>query len=312
MTAIIDTLRLMTRGAYALQKLRIQAGLRLCANFREKLKEDIGDTQEDEELGEKALEIIVDLKRRYRLLTQGVAKNRTLPKREGFVGDGVVDDVTELALIAEYADLESAEAACFRHIGDALEQVPFFRAWLKAQVGIGPAMAAVLLTSFDVHRAVRPSQFNAVAGLDVGPDNRARARWESHLVERKYTAKDGSTKTRMGTTFDPWLQSKMLGALAPSLMRSGSPYRKYYDNYKHRILTDPARIKDKVKKGMTLEERQAIWPPLRIHRASQRYMVKMLLQDFWREWRAFEGLPIVPSYHEAILGHQHHGNEAAE
>lgn len=318
MTASIDALRLMTRGAYALQKLRIQAGLRLCANFRDKLKESADEEEDPEtgELSEKALKIIDRLKADYRRLTEGIAKNRTLSKREGFVGTGVISDFTELVLVHQYEGLERQEREQFRHLGEALEPLPIYAQWLEKQRGIGPAMGAVLVTYFDIHKAVRPSQFWAVAGLDVGPDGLARSRRREHLVEREYTSRSGEIKTRVSTTFDPWLQSRMLGVLGASLLRSGSPYRKYYDNYKHRIQSDPGR-----RKGTLADKRQdrakgivdeTIWHPLRIHRASQRYMVKMLIADFWRAWRELEGLPVVASYHEAVLGHRHHEKGAAE
>jgi hypothetical protein len=41
-------------------------------------------------------------------------------------------------------------------------------------------------------------------------------------------------------------------------------------------------------------------------------MVKEFIADFWRAWREIEGLPVVPRYHEAVLGHKHHGDKAAE
>jgi hypothetical protein len=170
---------------------------------------------------------------------------------------------------------------------------------------------------------VRPSQFWAIAGLDVGPgiatdpDNKlGRSRRKEHLIEREYVDRNGEVKTKMSTTFDPWLQSRMLGVLGGSLLRSGSPYRKHYDAYRHRIETDPARRKgtlaDKKKEWKAGNKTESIWHPLRIHRASQRYMVKQLLADFWRAWRELEGLPTVPTYHEAVLGHKHHGDAAAE
>jgi len=68
----------MTKGVYALQKLRIQTGLRLCANFRDKLRDNSGDLggEDDEELSEKAQKILDVLKAQYRRLTEGVAKRR--------------------------------------------------------------------------------------------------------------------------------------------------------------------------------------------------------------------------------------------
>jgi len=309
--AEIHALRLLTRGAYALQKLRIQMGLRLCANFRNKLKVSIDDVINDEEddadeLSEKAQSIIDMLKLEYGRLTDGIAKNRTLPRREGFVGTGVISTFTELALIDDYLYLESREKKQFRHIGDALQDFAIYRDWLRHQIGIGPAMAAVLITKFDVHKAVRPSQFWAIAGLDVGPDGKARCRRKEHLIEREYVAKDGKTKKKLSTTFDTWLQSRLLGALGTSLMRTGSPYKRFYDGYKKRKQDDPnirhGTLKDKkadIDAGLDGDD---IWHPLRIHRAASRYMVKTFVADFWRRWREIEGLPVVPTYHEAKQG----------
>src|SRR5262252_6010485 len=133
-TKIIDALRLMTRGAYALQKLRIQTGLRLCANFRDKLKQEAEEEpNEDGELGERAQKIIDILKQDYRRLTEGVARNRTLPRREGFVGAGVISDFTELVIVHQYEALEKQEREHFRHLGEALEEVPIFTEWLDRQ-----------------------------------------------------------------------------------------------------------------------------------------------------------------------------------
>ena len=313
MNEMLNALRLMTKGAYDLQMLRMQTGLRLCSNFRAKLKtEEVDGVESDTgELGEKAQNIIKQLKTDYALLTQGVAKNRTLPLREGFVGHGVISDYTELALVHQYATLEKQEAQHFRQLGEALSEVPVFDRWLQHQIGIGPAMAAVLVTYFNINIAVRPSQFWAIAGLDVGPDGLHRSRRKEHLIEREYKAKDGSIKKRLSTTFDPWLQARILGVLGTSLLRTGSPYRRHYDNYRHRLENDPNRRKGTLKDKKTDRDNgiidETIWHPLRIHRASMRYMVKQFIADFWRRWREVEGLPVVPRYHEAILGHVHHG-----
>jgi len=320
--ANIKALRIMVRGAYALQKLRIQSGLRLCANFRDKLmvEAEAMEPTEEGELGKKAIKVLDDLKARYARLTDGIARNRTLPAREGFVGDGVISDFVELVLIHQYQGIEKQEREQFRVMGETLELVPIYREWLRDQRGIGPALAAVLITWFDITKAERPSQFWAFAGLDVvsNVDGLARSRRKEHLIERKYIDKKGDEQTKMSTTFDPWLQSRLLGVLNTSLLRSASPYRKFYDDYKHRIETDTARPKgtllDKLnlRKADKFEEAAALWHPLRIHRASMRYMVKQFIADFWRQWRLVEGLPVVPTYHEAVLGHVHHGQQAAE
>jgi hypothetical protein len=171
MSEMIDALRLMTRGAYALQHLRIQTGLRLCANFRDKLKENIDEEEPDEgeELSEKAQKIIDILKADYRRLTEGVARHRTLPRREGFVGAGVISDFTELVLVHQYESLEKQEREHFRHLGEALEDLPIYTDWLEKQRGIGPALAAVLVSYFDIRKAERPSQFGPSRALMSDP-----------------------------------------------------------------------------------------------------------------------------------------------
>lgn len=70
-----DTLKIMVRGAYDLQALRMQTGLRLCSNFRSKLMPEDG-----EELDENAIGVIDELKASYKRLTDGIARNRTLPE----------------------------------------------------------------------------------------------------------------------------------------------------------------------------------------------------------------------------------------
>jgi hypothetical protein len=314
----IRTLRLMVRGAYDLQALRMQSGLRLCGNFRARLKERIeSDIKEEDEfeLSTEAIKVIDELKSSYRRLTDGVARNRTLPAEKGFTGDGLISSFTELVLVSQYVDLESQEQKQFRQMISTLEEIPIYNAFLKDERGIGPAMAAVLVTSFDPAKARHVSSFWKYAGLDVAEDGLARSRRKEHLIERKYMNREGVEATRLSTTYNPWLRMKLLGGLAPSFLKTASPRRKLYDDYRHRITTDPARIKVTVaewKKAYRAGEPvRNLWPPGRIHKAALRYMIKIFLIDLWSKWRAIEDLPVTPTYHEARRGYAH-GVEAAE
>jgi hypothetical protein len=171
-------------------------------------------------------------------------------------------------------------------------------------------LAGVLISCFDPYEADYVSSFWKYSGLDVGPDGRGRSRREAHLVAREYIDRHGKPATRRGITYDPWLKSKLMGVLAPSMLRLGSPWREQYDNYRHRIESDPARIKltvDEWKKRRLTEDEAVLWTPGRIHMASARYMVKMFLLDFWKAWRRLEGLPVPLSYNEARRGRPHGG-----
>ncbi len=320
-TENIRLLKLMVRGSYDLQALRMQAGLRLCANFRAKLKPetDEEDPEADDELSAAALKVIDRLKESYRRLTDGVARNRTIPLESGFKGDELISDYTELMLIDQYIRLEQQETSQFNQLIHTLQKIPVYREYLSQVRGIGPALAAVLITYFDPHKAPHASSFWKYAGLDVGPDGAGRSRRAEHLIDREYVNKDGVVATRLSTTYNPWLKMKLLGALGPSFLRSSSPWRESFDDYKHRINTDPARKKVTVGEWKKLHKAgevdlKEVWTPGRIKNAALRYMVKMFLADLWLHWRKLEKLPVSKPYAVDKQGRKPHGGrrQAAE
>jgi hypothetical protein len=316
MSNTLQALTAMTRGCYDLQQLRIQAGLRLYANFRAQLKDPAEEGEEvRDELSAEAERLLTRLKASHHRLTDSIARNRTLPAREGFSGDELISSYAELVLVDEYFALEKEETRQFRLLTGVLEDIPIYQQYLRHQRGIGPALAAVLISRLDPHKARHPSSFWKFTGLDVGPDGRGRSRSEAHLVDREYVDKNGEVKTRRSITFDPWLKAKLLGVLATSFLRLSSPWTEQYRNYKHRIETDPNRRKatsEQWKKAFRAKEDVSDWwTPKRIHNAAARYMVKIFLADLWKHWRALEGLPVTPTYEEARRGYGH-GQEAAE
>lgn len=318
----VALLKLMVKGAYDLQALRMQMGMRLCANFRARLKklkgeEEPAEGEEDdpEELSKEALQVIKALKESYRRLCDGIARHRTLPAEKGFVGDELISEFTELVLVHQYIAIEKQEASQFSQMTSVLEKIPIYVHYLKAQKGIGPAMAGALISTLDPHKARHASSFWRYAGLDVAEDCRGRSRRQEHLVEREYIDKNGKKATRMGVTYNPWLKTKLF-TLAASFMRLGSPWVAVYRGYKHRLETDPSRQKAELaafkklgKEGLPTAH---LWTKGRVDMASKRYMVKQFLLELWREWRKLEGLPIGPTYAEAKLGLPPHGEQAAE
>lgn len=88
--------------------------------------------------------------------------------------------------------------------------------------------------------------------------------------------------------WNPFLKTKVLGVLASCMIKSGSPYREHYDNYKHR--------KEASGWGNSAAHR---------HNAAMRVMMKKFLQDLWVEWRRLEGFPTPKPYAEAMLGRVH-------
>lgn len=345
----IQLLSTMVRGAYDLQMLRMQAGIRLVGNFRAKLKDqpspqrdpsapseppspsspkDLSEPHasrdpatasepaspsppdQESELSPEAESIIEKLRKSYRLLTQGVAKNRTIPTEKGFTGDAIISEFTELVLVDQYMAIEREEAKQFRLLTKQLERIPIYNTYLSKTIGVGPAMAGVLIAWLDPHKARHRSSFWKFAGLDTGPDGKGRSRRAEHLILREYTDKNGDTKTRNSITYDPFLKTKLMGVLASSFIRLGSPWRRVYDDYKHRLLTDQNREKVTLQEWKSRrkagEDVSNLWPPGRIDNASKRYMVKIFLAELWEKWRALEGLDITPPYPQVYQNRKPH------
>ncbi len=311
-------LKSAVKGAYDLQMLRMQAGLRLCANFRSKLglgekKKDDADPYEAEE-DEEVIAILDRVKASFRRLTDGIAKHRTIPSKEEFKGDELISEYAEIVLVKQYLELEKQERGAFAALPVLLEDYPIYSDYLADLTGIGPAMAGVLMTGFDVHNAPYPSSFWKYAGLDVVVNENGigegRCRREAHLVDREYIDRHGKRATRKSLTYNPWLKSKLIGVLASSFMRlNAQPWKKIYDDYKHRLESDPHRVKVTVvqwrKQREAGEDTLGLWTPGRINNAAKRYMIKMFLIELHSVWRKLEGLPASVPYHEAKLGIVH-------
>ena len=282
----MSNIKTMVRGAYDIQKLRIQMDNRIVGNFKAKLGQEPSKPESDLEVEE--TKVLKSLRDHYKKITDGV---KTFPRQATFKGDEVISDFTELCLLAQYIDLESEETRHFSRLGSILRDYPIFTTFLDKVKGIGPAMAGVIVSEIDIRKAKYPSSLWAYAGLDVAQDGQGRSRKKEHLVERDYVNKNGETAKRVGITFNPFLKTKLTGVLASSFLRAGNErYAKLYNDYKHR-LESHEKHKDKTKGHR--------------HNMAMRYMIKQFLVDLYREWRALEGLEVAPDYNEAKLGHKH-------
>lgn len=279
-------LKTLVRGAYDIQKLRISMGNRIVAQFKAKLGQ--APSRSEDELDAEGKRILVDLRKRYRKITDGI---KTFPRQTSFKGDELISSYTELCLLSQYLELEDAEKRHFKHLEQVLKEFPIYTQWLKDVKGIGPAMAGVIIAEIDITRAEYPSSLWKFAGIDTGPDGKGRSRRKEHLVRVKYLNKNKEEAERDSITFNPFLKTKLVGVLAGSIIKAGEgPYSKIYYDYKHRLENRPDWA------DTTKGHR---------HRAAVRYMIKMLLRDLYEVWRRLEGLPVAPPYSEAKLGIVH-------
>lgn len=304
MEQVKEPIKILVRGCYDLQALRIQMGNRLCASFRSKL--GIDSSEKEEELDEEGRDILKELRATYVRLADGVAK---VTKRN-FKADGIISTFTEFALVSQYFELETSEDHHFARLEGALADFPVYTKFLKAVKGVGPAMAAVIVSEIDIKKARHPSSLHRYAGLDVGDDGRGRSRKKEHLIKVKYLDKEGKEQERDSITFNPFLKTKLLGVLGPSFLKSRSPYSEIYYNTKTRLENSQKPIPA----AGPCRESGIVWSETskgHRHNAAIRKMVKLFLNDLYREWRTLEGLPVSLPYAEAKLGIVHGGEQRA-
>lgn len=276
-------IRTMVRGAYDLQKLRIQMGNRIVGNYKSKLGQE--PSMPESELGADEKKLLDRLRINYRKITDGVTGE--LPTQKKFKGVELISTYTELCLLNQYFDLEAKEAKHFRQLEKALEEYPIYTEFLKKVKGCGSAMSGVIISEIDIHKAKYASSLWMYAGLDVAPDGRGRSKRKEHLVEQTYIDHEGNEQKKMGVTFKPFLKTKLVGVLASSFLRSQSSYSDVYYDYKNRLKND---------------QRHADKSDGHIHNMAMRKMIKIFLIDLYANWREIEGLEVHPPYHEAKLG----------
>jgi len=281
-------IKTMVRGLYDIQKLRIQMGNRIVANFKAK---ELGQTagMGEDELGGEEKQILTLLRNRFKKITDGV---KAFPSKGKFKPDEVISSYSELCLLRSYIALETEEHTMTLQLKHALSEFPVYTEFLEGVRGCGSLMSGVIISEIDISAARYSSSLWKYAGLDVAQDGQGRSRKKEHLHETTYIDKEGVEKKKMGITFNPFLKTKLLGVLGPSFLKSKSPYAENYYNYKTR-LENHVTHKDKTKGHR--------------HNMSIRYCIKMFMLDLYTNWRALEGLEVSAPYHVAKLGHVHGG-----
>lgn len=182
-------LRELIRSVYQLQKLRIQAGNRLCASYYYKMglkpgqkideflkqldKAQEAESPYSEEVPNenhdliKAKDLLVKMRKEYRLLSGGILLNHQQIKKLDFGSSGIISDEIDYLLVEIFAALITQEEKVFKHLENLLLDFPIYTEFLKKVRGIGPALAGILVSEIDINKARYPSSLHKLAGLDV-------------------------------------------------------------------------------------------------------------------------------------------------
>jgi hypothetical protein len=150
--------------------------------------------------------------------------------------------------------------------------------------GIGPIIAAEIITNVDINLSKTPSSLWAYVGY-AGP---SKDRYKKGV-------KGGGNKHLRTVMYN----------LGSCLLRSGN--EDYTSIYYRRKAKTEASEKTVMHKHRRHEEyKETAWKdvnPGRRHHDALRIMVKHFLADLWYVWRTLEGLNTVPLYVEEQLGH---------
>jgi len=288
-----ETLRTQVRGVYDLQKLRIQMGNRIVANVKARDMGNVPSVPESEALDKEDKKYLDRLRRDYKKIMDGL---KIIPTPKKFVATGLISDYAFLSLFDQYVQMEKMEERQFALLEKSLDEFSVWTKYLKKVKGIGPALAAIIISEIDIAKAKYPSSLWKYAGLDTvnteDGRNVGRSRKKESLVKKVYVNKEGKEAERDSITFNPFLKTKLIGVAGSSFLRVGGKgiYAKIYNDYKNRLTHRPDCA------GLS---------KLHIHNRSIRYMIKQFLVDLHREWRRLEGFPPSVPYSEGKLGYNH-------
>ena len=152
----------------------------------------------ESDLDSEAKLLLKNLRVSYKKITDGVAS--MTPRR--FKEDGLISDFSEFALVQQYDRLVTNEDEALKQLSYAVRGFDIYRNFLEDVKGVGPTMAAVIISGFDIHKAEYPSSLWAYAGLDV-VKGAGRSRKKEHLVETTYPDAEGKAQQQMGISVTP-------------------------------------------------------------------------------------------------------------
>jgi hypothetical protein len=211
-----------------------------------------------------------------------------------------------------WAISEKDKAVFMEIYDDAVKQEKRIEAWIKRELkdyriyteylknvkGVGPIMAAVIISEYDIERATTVSKMWQYTGLNPG-QVAGKVKKDGEIITTEDMIRGDRLTVGYLAPFNQWLRTKMCGVLAGSFIKCQSPYALiYYYPYKARLEQEQNTINGSDKKWC--DEKAG-------HRdkAAKRYMIKMFLKDLYVAWRIMEGLEVRKPYQEEYLGHQH-------
>lgn len=189
-----------------------------------------------------------------------------------------------------------------------LRQIPIYQRWLSTQFGArGAVVSSYLVSSIDIHKAVKLSNLHRYCGLAVINGRLERRNSAPKAIGGEGTFND-EIRMRLYQMFDSmWKNARH---------QPDNKYLKIWQGYRNRIQhSERVFERDVDKKGE--------WTGKIINGAGQTVSARgfahsygwhkaadVFIEDLYIVWRSIEGLPVWPSYYAAKLGYEHGGRIA--
>lgn len=233
--------------------------------------------------------------------------NRAGVKKDGEEqkGKGRMDktEKAQLHYDSGYALLLECETEMMKGVKNDVESSEIWTAFLKDVKGVGPLMAAVLMSEIDVTKTDKVSGVWQYAGLNSGMVS-GRKMVGGEVVMTDDLIRGDKLKAGYLSPFNTFLRTKLIGVLAPSFLKCRSEYSKFYYDYRERLKNSRNCVNGTDRRWCDESDAHR-------HEAALRYMVKEFLADYFTAYRNLLGLPVRPRYCEEYLGITHHGKDAA-
>lgn len=194
---------------------------------------------------------------------------------------------------------KSSEQKLAKAIKEYVERTDEWNLFLKNVKGCGPIIAAILITEIDIRKSNTVSAIWQYAGMNPAKNVKGRKYVDGKIVVTDELIKGDKLTKGYLAPYNKFLKTAILGKLGESFLKTNSPYKKYYDDYKERLAHSDAIATSTGKpwKECTKAHRSA---------AANRHMCQQFLIDYYRAVRQIYGLEIRVPYSEEYLGKMHH------
>lgn len=250
-----------------------------------------------------------------------ITSNRLRLKKDGtlmdeeFMDDAEFSESDYTTIKYVFDNSKEVEKKLLKDITEIVEKHPLYSNFLINVRGCGILISAVIFCEFDIFKADTVSKMWQYAGLNPTMVKgkkiiKITKKTDHSQLIKEYENKKGEKcgivltndlirgdKLTSGyiSPFNTWLRTKLCGVLATNMIRNqkgdGKSYAiDFYYPYKQRLEN---------------EERWKETTPAHRNNAAKRYMIKMFIQDLYKNWREIEGLPTRVPYQEEYLNHKH-------